>query len=264
MSAVSPQPARELRWWSADTLEPLRTQLTEACATWSTNWGVTVQCTEALNACEAVEPTLSWQPLAKPGLWWGGHTGLVELLHAELFGSAMRPDTLAADVARRAADSLCAALAAAFSAPQTEVSGTVPPQSDEKPWLGAVRFRFSLGVRATGCLHASASHVAAPPKRNRRTEKRVPRLTPVLQALSQEPIPFKVELASVELTLGELQSLQRGDVITLPHRLDSPLSVRPSTQTGAESEVPVACLAYLGARHGHRAIEFLRTDTDLA
>ncbi|MBX3625335.1 MAG: FliM/FliN family flagellar motor switch protein [Rhizobacter sp.] len=257
--------ARPLHWWSDKTLAPLRTGVSNACSEWSARWGVSLACMDLINACERPDVAASWQRPGEQEVWLGIITGtLAGLLHEELFHTTVRPQTLAESVASRAADDLAAALSALFDA--TGSSLPEPAGRDLKPWSGAVRAKLALGARASTCwLHASPQAMSAHLRKATATGSRKAfpssRLTPVLRAIAHESLSFKVELAPAELRLGELQSLQVGDVLTLPHGLETPLSVRPSDSDLDASPIG---LAYLGARHGCRAIELLRTDNDLA
>lgn len=265
VSTIEPvSAARALRWWTDKTLAPLRASLDTACSEWSARWGVSAECLRLANACQATEPILeSWLALAAPAVWIGcTDNRLADLLHRELFRSAARPDTLANDVATRAADELASALATSFAAGSSEPAPS-PSADDLKPWSGAVRIQLALGANASACwLHASAeallAYLSKPNTTGNATS--LTKLAPVLRAIAHEPLSFRVELTPAELRLGDLQSLRIGDVLTLPHRLETPLSVLPGNDT---STTPMG-LAYLGARNGHRAIELLRTDTELA
>jgi hypothetical protein len=257
--------ARPLHWWSGKTLAPLRASVSSACGEWSARWGVRLACVNLFNACEAQDAGASWQTLAKQGVWFGtASSSLTGLLHEELFHTAVRPQTLAETVASRAADDLASALSSIFAVASDVLAA--PAEQDLKPWSGAVRIKFALGARETACwLHASpqalSAHMNKASTNTARRSASGTRLTPVLRAIAHESLSFKVELAPAELRLGDLQSLQVGDVLTLTHGLATPLSVRPSSSDANTSPIG---LAYLGARHGHRAIELLRTDTDLA
>jgi flagellar motor switch protein FliM len=82
-------------------------------------------------------------------------------------------------------------------------------------------------------------------------------ITPLRQALSTQRIGIRAQLASLELDLGSLQSLEIGNVIPLPHSLDQPLNVI------SESGV-LLCAAHLVQQHGMRALELSRlSDSNL-
>jgi hypothetical protein len=260
--------ARALRWWSAAALAPLQSRVGQACSDWSARWGVPARCVGAFNACEPRETSaLGWQPLAAPGLWLGsGGAGLAELLHAELFGASLREQTLAAEVASRAANDLTQSLCSTWGDTASAVAAT-DAAGDGKPWSGSVRFKLALGAQpANVWVHVASELVAAhaAPSTTRSSPAGAPaaKLTSVLRAVGREPLAFKVELTGAEVSLGDLQSLRVGDVLTLAHRLDMPLLVHPAGAEANAGTTPV-CLAYLGAQRGHRAIELLRTDTDL-
>lgn len=73
-------------------------------------------------------------------------------------------------------------------------------------------------------------------------------LTPVLSALSEEPLSMTAELNPIELDLGTLTGLQIGDVIRIPHSLEMPLLVRADDGT-------LLYQAFLGRLEDQKAIE---------
>ncbi|MBB6581995.1 FliM/FliN family flagellar motor switch protein [Ralstonia solanacearum] len=73
-------------------------------------------------------------------------------------------------------------------------------------------------------------------------------LTPVLSALSAEPLSMTAELNPIELELGTLTGLQVGDVIRIPHALEMPLLVRAD-------DGELLYQAFLGRLEDQKAIE---------
>lgn len=263
--------AYPLRWWSAAALGTLRERVATACTEWASPWGLRAGCLEAANASEVPRlATLPWQALNVNGLWLGGaERSLAEVLQADLFGEPVQPGSLAQEVAVRAATELVNTLSAVFGAQVPDVSPALPapPEADARPWSGAVRMRLAWGRSgAEHWLHISprltVAHASLQSASTAKPGAFRGKLTPVLQAIGQEPLSFQVELLPAELSLGDLESLRVGDVLTLPHRLETPLTVRSNSGDGGHSS-PLAptCLAFLGARGGRRAIELLRTDT---
>ncbi|WP_374357310.1 FliM/FliN family flagellar motor switch protein [Chitinimonas sp.] len=82
----------------------------------------------------------------------------------------------------------------------------------------------------------------------------LPPLAPLRSALARQPVNLTVELGSTALTLGALQTLALGDVLTLPLPLGQALQVL------APGHVPL-CQAQLGAAQGHYAVELFKGST---
>lgn len=123
-----------------------------------------------------------------------------------------------------------------------------------QPWSGAVLLTvdwygdsfqlvidFTHATRLLGPRAATTDGVTA----ERGSESL---LTPVLSALSAEPLSMTIELNPIELDLGTLTSLQVGDVIRIPHALETPLLVR--ADDGA-----LLYQAFLGRLDDQKAIE---------
>ncbi|MHA6823026.1 FliM/FliN family flagellar motor switch protein [Ralstonia pseudosolanacearum] len=121
-------------------------------------------------------------------------------------------------------------------------------------WSGAVLLRldwygdiFQLVIDGTHVTRligpcAAATDGAATERRSEAS------LTPVLSALSAEPLSMTAELNPIELDLGTLTGLQVGDVIRIPHALEMPLLVR--ADDGA-----LLYQAFLGRLEDQKAIE---------
>jgi hypothetical protein len=99
------------------------------------------------------------------------------------------------------------------------------PRPCTRPFSGALRICTSgAGATLEWLLPAGTVDRLAPPRPAPNARARVP-LETVAQALSQYTLTVGVEIDPVTLSLGELAGLHAGDVITLGHRLDAPLSV---------------------------------------
>lgn len=70
----------------------------------------------------------------------------------------------------------------------------------------------------------------------------------VVQAIDDHVLRVRAELEQVELSLGQLQGLQVGDVVQLKHRLNDPVKLSLS------NDQPL-CLGWLGQQDGHVAVE---------
>ncbi|MHA6922619.1 FliM/FliN family flagellar motor switch protein [Ralstonia pseudosolanacearum] len=141
-----------------------------------------------------------------------------------------------------------------------EVSSPTEPLHASLPidltqfWSGAVLLRldwygdiFQLVIDGTHVMRligpcAATTDGAAMERRSEAS------LTPVLSALSAEPLSMTAELNPIELDLGTLTGLQVGDVIRIPHALEMPLLVR--ADDGA-----LLCQAFLGRLEDQKAIE---------
>ncbi|MFV8621707.1 FliM/FliN family flagellar motor switch protein [Ralstonia pseudosolanacearum] len=121
-------------------------------------------------------------------------------------------------------------------------------------WSGAVLLRldwygdtFQLVIDCTHVMRligpcAATTDGAATERRSEAL------LTPVLSALSAEPLSMTAELNPIELDLGTLTGLQVGDVIRIPHALEMPLLVRAD-------DGELLCQAFLGRLEDQKAIE---------
>lgn len=75
-----------------------------------------------------------------------------------------------------------------------------------------------------------------------------PALTPLFQALSPQALRIRTEFRSLEMTLGQLRGLQIGDVVQIPHPLETPV------QVVILEDYPL-CSGWLGRQDGHVAVE---------
>ncbi|QCX49349.1 FliM/FliN family flagellar motor switch protein [Ralstonia pseudosolanacearum] len=141
-----------------------------------------------------------------------------------------------------------------------EVSSPTEPLHASLPidltqfWSGAVLLRldwygdiFQLVIDCTHVMRLIGPCIATTDgaAMERRSEAS---LTPVLSALSAEPLSMTAELNPVELDLGTLTGLQVGDVIRIPHALEMPLLVRVD-------DGELLCQAFLGRLEDQKAIE---------
>lgn len=79
-------------------------------------------------------------------------------------------------------------------------------------------------------------------------------LVPVLTALSGETLCVSAELSPIELDLGALTGLRIGDVVRIPHALETPLLVRVNDGTPLFQ-------GFLGRLDEHKALELQRADS---
>jgi len=84
-------------------------------------------------------------------------------------------------------------------------------------------------------------------------------LASVASALQGSVLRVQLLMNEVELSVGQLQSLQVDDLIVIPHSIDQPLNVAIEPATSATPRLTL-CHAHLGTRNGHLAMELLATE----
>lgn len=128
-------------------------------------------------------------------------------------------------------------------------SAATVPEGEFREWSGGVR--VTLPGLDDLALYLGGMAVARlnPPKRKRPPAEK-PRLTALDAAVGPAAAVLRAQLRSVELTLGQIRSLQVGDVVVLPHALDQALEVTADVGT-------LVCEAYLGRSGRHRSLEVL-------
>jgi hypothetical protein len=170
-------------------------------------------------------------------------------------GTGVEPGSIAAELGQEALTHLVTALRAAlaiegdadrFDLPS---SATTLPGDEFREWSGGVRVTLPGLEDVTLYLGGMAVARLDPPKRKGAAVEKTP-LTALDAAVGPAPAVLRAQLQPVELTLGQLRSLQVGDVVVLPHALDRALDVTAADGT-------LVCEAYLGRMGGHRALEVL-------
>jgi hypothetical protein len=180
-----------------------------------------------------------------------------QLVGRQVFGAGARvePGSIAAELAQEALAQLAAVLrivlAAGSDADGFDLASAAGflPQDEFREWSGGVRVALpgfdGLALYLTGATVARLN----PPKRAVAAARKPP-LVPLTDAAGKARMALQARLQPVELTLGQIRTLQLGDVVVLPHALDQPLQVR--TGTGS-----LLCEAYLGRQGAHRSLELL-------
>lgn len=121
-------------------------------------------------------------------------------------------------------------------------------------WDGSLLADFAIG-HAIWTIRLSPSEVlrlAGPPMDDERPagpSEAAPSPTPLVLALANSRVTVQVELAPLELTIGELESLRMGDVVVLDHALDEPAVVRSASHATRATVSPTTdalCSAWLG------------------
>lgn len=244
--------ARPLRAWSCRQQDAVRDAFQAAYGAWCEAWGLPVASVS----------------VAKPEDGAGAldDTSAALALRAWMFGEtapAAAPDgpDMAGDLASEAWDALQAALDAIVP-PKTSAPPPGPVWSGALavviPWQSRTRCRMLDGTAVEtflarcGMLDAPAGSPAGPLSAPHPT-------APLDQALAAHAVEVRVHLHPVTLTLGQLQSLAPGDVVTLDHPLQSPAFVHLVTPVdGGGPGAPLApalCTAWLGRAGNHLAVE---------
>ncbi len=133
-------------------------------------------------------------------------------------------------------------------------------------WSGDLTITFPWGEGLWAlCLSASATerilkgHGFRSPPQEFPAPETLRALVPLVDALLPKSLSVRVELTSVTLSLGQLQTLALGDVVTLDHQLDAPATVllEPSLAVSVANSAPPIplCAAWLGQLQGKMAVE---------
>lgn len=262
--AASPAPGdvRELRWWSARNLATLSGRLDAACRTWAARWELALDAVVVLNGHDAA-PSSAWLPwqvaagAVRPWAWTAVPDDAPGAAIARAMFGRSPEGSIASDLAQRAWTDLGDDVARLFGHALPDMPAATFARPHTLPWSGgiAARLRVSAAESADIWLHIDAGSAAtlARDLNRPRAAASAPLEASVLGVLANRPFTLRAELAPAVVDIGTLQSLRIGDVLTLPHRLDEPLKLRPD---GGTTEV--ACVGYLGARDGRRAVELIR------
>jgi hypothetical protein len=122
-----------------------------------------------------------------------------------------------------------------------------PPRGAWRPWSGALL--VSLPLCGDVLLDAALVRAVLParPVAAGAAGARAP-LVPLHRAAAALTLPLQVRLEACEVDIGNLQDLQPGDVVRLPHRLDAPAAV-----VGRDGQPLFG--GYLVRRRGRKAVE---------
>ena len=271
MSDVNPRAdVRSLYWWSPTQLNEMACRLQATWQAWLREWAVLpdrdlldVRCALAWEA----EPSLSggqWATLGSGGsacAWSHAPGDSAPVTSSALFGSIIgdRPESantpVASAVVRQANSELLGAVRDRLGLGLSS-SEIAPSASLFRPWSGAVV--VSLGSEIAGghlmLLNPEAVNQlivgyqqkpAALPQ-----DAQLPPPVAVIVALADKRVTVQVGLAPCELDLGALCGLRIGDIIPLPHLLDTALTV----SVGGDP----LCTGFLGRQGAARAVELVR------
>lgn len=241
--------ARPLLWWTQAQLDGMAALLAVPWAGWLRDWrgqaapAGTVECRLTQDA--GGHP-VAWCPLAAAD---GAAAWMEDAAPVALFGgeAGAAAGSLALELEKKARDALAGELALALGlAWQPGANGPAAPEP--AGWSGDVLAVLSApGVSLRLLINGAC---AAKAIGGRTGEPSPAKLPPVVEGVSLLPVRARVELSACVIDLGNLQAVQVGDILRLPHALDQPMQVTLGRQ-------PV-CAAYLGRRGESRAVELLR------
>jgi hypothetical protein len=218
-----------------------------------------------LNGAHALLPLHPQQPAVDAGApraWLGiplpfhaaRSESVAQLGVRMIFGEAAKGDkgSLAAEIGLAALVNLAKIICAATGLPEAVLDeGDLQselPKNEFHAWSGCVKVSLPASGNAAIYLNgAVARNLLAVPQGDR-ASKPVGGLTPLQDAAGKTVVGLNLRLNPVELTFGQLKSLQVGDVVILPHAVEEPLCL--VTQSDA-----LLCKAYLGRSDDRRALQ---------
>lgn len=263
-SIVDAAQARPLRWWSAAQLGAAADRLRAALTPWARDWDLELGDIGASNVSgQASSSAHEGVALAHAAACLQIDQGTpVERLRSVLFGLAdpeqvHAAPTLAEEAAREAWGALVEALSSALPVHPAPAAS----KSSSTRWSGCVQLHATVvgagnTLGLTLALQPAAAErwctVPASPAGAAVTAVARAPLQQVDDVVADRPVRLAVHLTPAVLDLGSLQSLQVGDVLTLPHRIDQALDVAATLDASA-ADHPI-CKAHLGQRDGRLAI----------
>ena len=280
--AVSPSPlldgsaaarVRPLVWWDAMQMQHVASRVNAACMLWARDWVLDIP-SEAVARCEHATGSSYSMALNPLGIHDDAAAWIAEMADdapgiARFLFPSSTPESSAArgEMAKAVARSAMAALRDTLRVSlllEADVDSDAIPAFD--PWSGSLVVSFSgvagdfpLLLLNASCVDAILDLVPAPAMRRPQAVRGT--LTCAATALSDRRLSIQVELLPCELDLGSLAGLRPGDILPIPHTLDSPLRV--------STEGVALCSGFLGKHEGFKAIELtrdanLRTETSSA
>lgn len=262
--------AKPLRSWQAAQQERVRVRLAAVHRDWCAEW-LPARAGAIASDVEVHEPDGSLAMAADKAASWSftaasrrdGMPSALQAIGERMFaldaGSAFAMPaaaTLAPAVVHAAWTDWLRRLDAlwpGFALEPQPAAGTPGTHAPADPWSGVLcaRWTWCGGTWRLGLPHAVVAAMlgseavtqarAAPPSRPLPKER-------LDRALAAEPVALRVMLEGAELSLGQLQALQPGDIVPLSHALDAPALVVTADGT------PV-CHGWLGQSQGRLAVE---------
>ncbi|WP_279212112.1 FliM/FliN family flagellar motor C-terminal domain-containing protein [Delftia acidovorans] len=255
--------ARPLRVWSARQKEKVYDAVQAVLLQWHADWSMHGDAPGAPAALRVQDPGAN----DGEGVDMLDEQAAPRALHALLFGQpAADPDRrgpaapaldMAAGLCAQAWQSLNGGLRQLAGASLGEHQGGAPGL-----WSGAVVLALDWGgVRWVLHLNASAVEQVLASRGELGTGSRGQddgavrkSLVPLASALHSQTVTVRLELNPISLSLGQLQSLAPGDVITLTHALEQPALLRLQSRQGMDAG-ELLCTGWLGQSQGRLGVE---------
>lgn len=253
---------RELLCWSVAAQDAVCSLLRQSFDSWLDRWDLKIDAgTEPVRLEAAGAPPASLL----------GDAEARSLLATQMFGESartLRPGVsyrdgvtpMAAQIASDAWDDWIRALSSAVvkqGSEQSVLEIGIASLTAKDIWQGRLHFSFAWwGPRWWFTLDASSvekllEQAGFQPSLSVATVSTPVCVSPAY-ALRSHRLAVRVELESVQVSLGQLESLAVGDVVLLPHRLDAPAKVLLDSPDNPMQEL---CFAWLGQCRGRLALE---------
>lgn len=262
--------SRELRSWSVAARDGMRSIFQNVYDRWRQDWGVSTGIAAGDAEVRVLETSASQV---------FGDAKARQLLGALMFGESpaacdfSATDHPGAPMARQMGAQAWEAWSRSISQILSRGAEGIPDAElsslpgEMAPWSGDLTITFPWGEgRWALCLGASAvERILAGHGFQEKTracplpEAPARALISLVDALRPKALHVRVELTSVTLSLGQLQTVALGDVIALDHRLDAPAvvllgSLQAASDSNNAPPTPL-CAAWLGQRQGKMAVE---------
>lgn len=258
--------ARPLRVWSARQKENVCAAVQAALRQWHADWSVHGDAPGAPAGLRVQDPGGN----DAEGVDMLDEQAAPRALHALLFGQpAADPERrgpaapaldMAAGLCAQAWQSLNGGLRQLAGASLGERQGGAPGS-----WSGAIvlaldwgglRWVLRLNASAVEQVLASCGEPGAgsPDQAGAALLKPLVPLVSLANALRSQLVTVRLDLDPISLSLGQLQSLAPGDVISLTHALEQPALLRLQSRQGMDDGEPL-CTGWLGQSQGRLGVE---------
>jgi hypothetical protein len=253
-----------LLWWGPRQLAELEERIEASVAQWFGQWSALgsraffVSCSLAWEDCEVYAGVWAQLGTSADAKVWYADDSLLSLVTDWLFQreptAGATPTVLASALASKAAPELLEALRRALQlGPMVAQPASIAQLT--RAWSGAVSARIGrhVGGRTLRILLNGAAAAALLRLRSEQPglgQPTRPALTPLGEACADQSVRLDARLESCELELNVLRNLQPGDIVPLPHPLDTPLRVLLHGES--------VCRGFLGRRSDTVAIELIR------
>ncbi|MFZ6747090.1 FliM/FliN family flagellar motor switch protein [Undibacterium sp. JH2W] len=269
-----PDPLQKMRWWSAQHLDLISGRFDALNAAWDKDWLASGEskATRTLLASEGsagIKESASWRVFYQsdtPFFWLQLPTKHLDHVQETLFtnagsttGGSRSKGNVGKSVASSAWEDYLLKLTELLVPANTDMKIDAPAQYLYKAWSGAVQVPLQwcgmtlMLLLSQACVEQLLGKDLLNAEAEKRSMSHKPprsRLAPLMQAVQHKKVRIRVELSPCEIEIGNLQQMQVGDVIPLPHGLEQALQVKFANGG-------ILCEAYLGVQGQKKAIELM-------